>query len=204
MLYNKLNKADFFSLMLPVILGILSVTIWILEIRYFIGWDGIEWILFDMKSVYLVALFSVLSFVLPPVIIGYSNSKRALIAALILYVFSIFAFFLSKQIFRQLYLKIGEKDHVIYVWLLIFLVTITAAIFYLTKDIFLFKSEKFHIMTIVAVFISIVPASMITIEWFRGFAVTESFVEAVKMGYPIFWLNILLGWVSYVMAKRFI
>jgi hypothetical protein len=59
-------------------------------------------------------------------------------------------------------------------------------------------------MTIVAVFISIVPASLISIEWVKGFASTESFVDAVKMGYPVFWLNTLLGWVSYAMAKRII
>jgi hypothetical protein len=59
-------------------------------------------------------------------------------------------------------------------------------------------------MTIVAVFISIIPASLISIEWIKGFATSVSFVESVKMGYPLFWLNVMLGWVSYAMVKKII
>ena len=98
----------------------------------------------------------------------------------------------------------GDETHVIYVWYLIFVVSIVAVFFYYVKQFLLFKSEIFHIMTIIAVFISIIPASLISIEWVKGFAVIESFVEAVKMGYPIFWLNVLMGFVSYAMVRKII
>jgi hypothetical protein len=197
-------KFDIFALSIPVLLGTVSVLLWLSEIIHLIGWFGIEWIVVDLKSVYIITLFAVLSYVLPILIFIKVKTGKVFLSIVLLYIFSLLGYFATKEIFRQLFDKIGYDTHVLYVWLLIFDVTLIAAIFYYTKQYFLFKSERFHLMTIVAVFISIIPASLISIEWLRGFASTESFVDSVKMGYPVFWLNVLLGWVSYAMVKRII
>jgi hypothetical protein len=200
----KFKFIDFFALLVPILLGIASLAMWLTEIRVYIGWEGIEWIRRDLKSVYIITLFIVLSYVLPVVIISKPKWFNSLISIVLLYVFSLISYFVSKWIFKQLYTKMGDETHVVYVWYLILVVTIVAGIFYYLKQFLLFKSEIFHVMTIIAVFISIVPASLITIEWVKGFSVIESFVEAVKMGYPIFWLNVLMGLVSYSMARKII
>jgi hypothetical protein len=202
--FRNIKKIDAFVLSIPVLLGTVSMILWLTEIIYRVGWNGIEWIVTDLKSVYLLTLLAVLSYVLPMIFLSKVKVRNTIISLTLLYLFSLLGYFATKWIFRQLFDKIGDDTHVLYVWLLIFDVTVIAAIFYYTKQYFLLKSERFHLMTIVAVFISIVPASLISIEWVKGFASTESFVDAVKMGYPVFWLNILLGWVSYAMAKRII
>jgi len=200
----KFKFIDFFALLVPILLGIASLAMWLTEIRVYIGWEGIEWIRRDLKSVYITILFSVFSYVIPAVIFVRPKWLNTLLCIFTLYFFSLLSYFVSKWIFKQLYIKIGEESHVFYVWLLIVTVTIVAIIYYYVKQFLLFRSERFHVMTIVAVFISIVPASLITIEWFKGYAVIESFVDAVKMGYPLFWLNVLMGWVSYAMVKKII
>jgi hypothetical protein len=204
MVNYKFKFKDFFAILVPIILGISSLGMWLTDIRVYIGWEGIEWIKRELKSVYIITLFIVLSYVLPIVIISKPKWSNSLICIVLLYVFSLISYFVSKWIFKQLYTKMGDETHVVYVWYLILVVTIVAGIFYYLKQFLLFKSEIFHVMTIIAVFISIVPASLITIEWVKGFSVIESFVEAVKMGYPIFWLNVLLGLVSYSMARKII
>ena len=202
--FNKINKIDFFVLSIPVLFGAVSILLWLAEIIHLVGWIGIEWIVKDLKSVYIITLLAVLSYILPILILSNVKPRNVIISILLLYLFSLLGYFATKEIFRQLFDKIGYDTHVLYVWLLIFEVTLIAAIFYYVKQYFLLKSERFHLMTIVAVFISIIPASLISIEWIKGFASTESFVDSVKMGYPVFWLNVLLGWVSYAMVKRII
>jgi len=201
--YN-IKKIDVFVLSIPVLFGAFSVLLWLSEIIHIVGWLGIEWIIKDLKSVYIITLLAVLSYVLPILILSKVKSRNIVKSVVLLYLFSLLGYFATKEIFRQLFDKIGYDTHVLYVWLLILDVTLIAAIFYYVKQYFLLKSERFHLMTIVAVFISIIPASLITIEWIKGFAPTESFLDAVKMGYPVFWLNVLLGWVSYAMVKRII
>jgi hypothetical protein len=201
---HKFKLVDFGLLFLPILFGFFSMLIWLIEIRSFIGWDGISWINTDLKAVYIVTLFAVLSYLFPILITCKPKRRIVFISILLLYFFSLFGFFVSKWIFGQLYTKIGDETHVIYVWYLIVTVTLVAAVFYFVKQLLFFKSEFFHIMTIVAVFISIIPASLISIEWVKGFATSVSFVESVKMGYPLFWLNVMLGWVSYAMVKKII
>jgi len=202
--FYKFKYVDVIALIIPVFLGMASLAIWLTEIRYFVGWNGIEWIRTDLKSVYIATLLAVCSYILPVVIISKPKWPNAILSIILLYIFSLFSYFISKWIFKQLYIKMGDETHVMYVWYLIFVVTIVAVFFYYVKQFLLFKSEIFHIMTIIAVFISIIPASLISIEWVKGFAVIESFVEAVKMGYPIFWLNVLMGFVSYAMVRKII
>jgi hypothetical protein len=55
---------------------------------------------------------------------------------------------------------------------------------------------------LVAVFITVVPASLATVEWIPGFGNGITFVDAVKMGYPMFWINVLLGWTAFAMVKK--
>ena len=97
-----------------------------------------------------------------------------------------------------------EDKHVWHVWILIIIVTVVAAAFFYLKEWYLYKSGRFHIMTLVAVFISVVPASLITIEWFQGYGNAVTFVDAVKMGYPMLWVNIFLGWTAYAIVNKVI
>jgi hypothetical protein len=53
-------------------------------------------------------------------------------------------------------------------------------------------------------FVSVIPASIISVEWLVNFGNASSFVDAVKMGYPFLWINIFLGHIAYLMVKKII
>lgn len=177
---------------------------WLAELIYVVGWEGEKWGTAYLNTVYLICFFVVLSYLSPVLIFVKVKFKNFIITFTILYISSILAYYIAKKLFIELYHKMPEDKHVIYVWLLIVLVTVVAFVFFYIKQMLLYKSDRFHVMTLVAVFISVVPASLITLEWIKGFVSTESFIDAVKMGYPIFWLNIFLGLVSYSMVRRLI
>ena len=125
----KFKKIDYFALLIPVLFGGVSILLWLLEIIFMVGWGGIDWILCDLKSVYILTLFAVLSYVLPIVLFVKVKTIKVFFSVGILYGFSIVGFFVTKWILRQLFDKIGEDTHVFYVWLLILDTTVIAALF---------------------------------------------------------------------------
>jgi len=61
----KLNKIDYLALVVPVLLGALSILLWLLEIIHLKGWFGINWMTSELISVYLITFLVVLSYILP-------------------------------------------------------------------------------------------------------------------------------------------
>jgi hypothetical protein len=167
-----------------------------------VGWKSLDWLRVPLYSVPIVAGLVVASYLLP--ILMWSKAKWSIILACTasMYAAAFGGYWAGKFLFMALYSRAASEKHVWHVWAMILLVTVVAAIFFFLKQRFLFKSGRFHILTLVAVFITVVPASLATVEWIPGFGNGITFVDAVKMGYPMFWINVLLGWTAFAMVKK--
>lgn len=201
----KFTTKDFIALTIPILLGILAWGIWLYEIVNRVGWESANWLRVPLCSVYIITGITVVSYLAP--ILMWSKAKWYVMSACILgmYLAAYGGYYFGRYLFTQLYLKqFSDKTHVMDVWALFFLVLAVSAVFFSLKQYFLFKSGQFHILTLMAVFISVIPASLATVEWFPGFGSTIGFIDAVKMGYPMLWVNILLGWTAYAMVRKLI
>lgn len=199
------DRRDVFALGLPVFFAFCSWLIWLAEIVYGIGWMSLAWLRAELASVYVVAALAVGSYLSPIVI--YSRQTpwpTYLFCFTVLYISSLAGFFLSKNVFFALYSRIAVSEHIWQVWMLFFISGLVSAVFFYVKQIYLFKSHGLHVFTLMFVFLSVIPASLITIDWFPGLGKSSFFVDAVKMGYPAFWVNILLGQCSYFLVRRWI
>ena len=200
----KIKKTDVWSVLIPLLFGVLSMIVWLIDIFNNVGWNSLIWLNHHLLSVYIITALTVGSFLFP--ILLKTNAKLHTIVFIVfaLYIIALCGFFICKYLFIELYAEMPEDKHVWHVWILIIIVTVVAAAFFYLKEWYLYKSGRFHIMTLVAVFISVVPASLITIEWFQGYGNAVTFVDEVKMGYPMLWVNIFLGWTAYAIVNKVI
>lgn len=192
------------ALLIPVLLGLLAWGIWLYEIVHVVGWMSLDWLTLPLYSVYIVTGITVASYLAP--ILLWSKAKWYVMLACIvgMYLAAYGGYYLGRMMFTQLYAGVTDSKHVLDVWALFFIVLMVSAVFFFLKQYFLFKSGQFHVLTLMAVFISVIPASLATIEWFPGFGNSVGFVDAVKMGYPMFWVNLMLGWTAYAMVRKLI
>ena len=199
---KKINTKDIFSLIIPVILGVFSVVVW----KYCINLNNPYnlWISNDVYPVYLIITFTTASFLNAFIVLGRINIYIYLLCFSIIYPSSWFGYYLCKKLFILLYDKAAYDNHVLYVWILIVIVGLISLIHYLTINFFIKKMRPFHVFTFVAVFISVIPASLITVDWFPDHGGLKTFINSIKLGYPMLWINILLGWTTYALTKKII
>jgi hypothetical protein len=199
---KKTTLKELFSILIPFIMALLSLAVW----KQNIG-ENIQnniWIINETNAVLLVLLFTTFSFLTPLLIWKRINYFNFLFCFFVVYQNSWFGYYLSKKLFILLYDKAVNDNHVIYVWIMILIVGLISLTFYLTINFFIKKIRPFHIFTFVAVFISVVPASLITVEWFPDHGGLKTFVNSIKLGYPLFWINILLGGTTYALTRKII
>ena len=201
----KFDRRDFWALTLPFVFGLLSWAAWLAEIVYGIGWKSLDWLWEELASVYFVTALAVMSYLSPILLFSRQTPWTTILLCFSgMYISSLAGFFGAKNVFFTLYSKIPPSEHIGLVWSLFFITLGVAAAFFYLKQIYLFKSHSLHVLTLMFVFLSVIPASIITVDWLPGLGNASSFVDAVKMGYPVFWINVLLGQTTYAMVRRWI
>ncbi|MCP4437335.1 MAG: hypothetical protein GY810_00010 [Aureispira sp.] len=201
-----MKQKDFIWFLMPLFLGSLSLLIWLYEINSIIGWNSLEWLNQELYSIYIITLLVVISYLLPIAKISQVGMARVLVCGLTMYGAAIGGFILARGVFYDLYNKIPESiNHYAWsIWKLFAIVLLVAIVFFLLKQWLLDATDRFHILTLIVALIAVVPMSLITVEYIPGFGVEDHFVDAVKMGYPVFWINVLLGITSFFMSRKII
>jgi hypothetical protein len=199
---KDISLKDIYSIAIPVVFGVLSLITW----RYYpnLGTTNNSWIERNSFTVFVIVLFTSCSLLNSFLIWKRCSFVVYLLCISLAYSTSIIGFFISKKLFILLYDKAVYESHVLYVWMLIIVVGLVSLSFYLIINYFIKSLRPFHIFTFIAVFISVVPASLITVDWFPDHGGMKTFINSVKLGYPMFWINLLLGWTTYALTKRMI
>ncbi|CAA6826126.1 MAG: Unknown protein [uncultured Aureispira sp.] len=204
----KLTLKDIFLLIAPVFIGVISLLMWWYELHQVIGGSGFGWLEESLRSIYLISFLIVLAFILPMRIELKMPIGWGLFYILLLYGASLGTYFLTKQIFYNLYTKglIGGDTKIITlsIWKLLATVILLSAIYFIPMRHFHRKTDGMHILTIMVAMISVIPASLISIEQIPLWSAETAFIDAVKLGYPIFWMPIFLGSFSTAAAKEWI
>ncbi len=205
---QKLTIKDIFLLIVPIVAGIIGLLMWWYELHELIGWQGMKWIRQPITSVYIIPFLIVLAFILPMRIELEMPIGWTILYIGLLYGASLGAYFLAKQIFYTLYTRglIGGDNGIITlsIWKLMATVILLSIIYFIPMRHFHKTTDGMHILTIMVAIISVVPASLICVEQFPLWTRGTAFIDAVKLGYPIFWMPIFLGWLSTAAAKEWV
>lgn len=205
---QKLTLKDTFLLIVPICIGVISLFMWWYELHRVVGSKGFAWLSQPLMSVYVISFLIVFAFILPMRMELKMPVGWVLFYVVLLYGASIGAYFAAKQIFYTLYTKglIGGDNKIITlsIWKLLATVILLSTVYFIPMRHFHRTTDGMHVLTIMIAIISVVPASLICIEQIPLWSRETAFIDAVKLGYPIFWMPIFLGSLSTAAAKEWI
>ena len=64
------------------------------------------------------------------------------------------------------------------------------------------KNKKINVLFITLLLLLIIPLSLLTIQIYTGFGHGTDWIDAVKMGYPIFWTTMFLGLIGLIISSQ--
>jgi hypothetical protein len=183
---------------------------WLYEIYYIIGWNGTEWLDIFHYSPIFIAFLMTISFLFPLYIKDQKKWKILIKPLLILvlmnwifYILSWIVFYISIWVF---YFSLYDLFRSFYELFTIIGISVTWGLFsYLGCFLYKIIGNRLGIInfnrriffTFYLLVFSIMPLSILSVIFYT---IHDAFVhwytlpaDAVKMGYPIFWIGVVLG-----------
>lgn len=199
---------DVLLLIVPVLTGVGAIGAWWYELHIVIGWEGNAWLDLPLRTIYGLLFLVVMTFLIPLMVELKMPFLWGFLYALLLYAVSYWAFFAAYNLFEQLYSQgvaaRDERQIAFSIWKLLGIVITTASVYFVPLRHFLRTTDGMHVLTIMVAFISVIPASIICIEHLPLWSTKTAFIDAVKVGYPMFWTPIFLGLLSTATVKKWI
>lgn len=180
-----------------LLLAILAEALWLYEIVVKIGWTGLNWLKGDLYAPWGICACAATAYILP-FIVKYRLIDGKVILTWLSFIFlNIAVFYFGETVLKKLFsplialLSFGESIKIRLFGL--FAVSIFAFGYHqMTNQLILKIRKQQVVLFILAVVLMFVLGNM-TVFVIRGFGQGSSLVDAVKMGYPQFWICILLG-----------
>jgi hypothetical protein len=170
-------------------LAILSQAIWLFEIKVKIGWVGTTWLKRDLLSPFLVCLFGAMAYITPFWVRYRKLDTRLILTLLTFYMINLSCYFLSDIFFKGFQLN---PTPLLQLLRLFVFILFTVGYYYVTQELIM-PIQKRYATLFAACILLMYVLSLGSIHVFKGFGSGMQWVDAVKMGYPAFWINILLG-----------
>lgn len=182
------------SLLIILSLAITSSAIWLFEMTKIIGWSSLNWLQADLMSPYLICCLAAVCFMTPIVLKYRKIDSKIVLTLLSLALVNIIAFFLAeiflKGAFNHLNI-LGEKSGFYALGALTF-AGFAVSYYFITHHLIV-NMPKLYIAIFATSEILMFILALITAYFIRGFGNNSYIADAVKMGYPQFWICILLG-----------
>ncbi len=169
--------------------ALLSQVIWLLEIVVTIGWKGDAWLKRDLYAPVLICLFAALTYITPFWVRYRKIDTRIILTVLTFYMINFSCYLLADVFFKGLHYHSTPLLKVL--GILIFII-FAGGYYYVTNELIMPIKKRFALLFVLCELMMYI-LSMICHFIFSGFDTTVQWVGAVKMGYPAFWINILLG-----------
>lgn len=184
-------------ILFPIALAILSNALWLGELTQVVGWESLAWLSHLHYSVFIIALLAVVAYVIPFRIIHRTPWLELGQAVLEIYPATLIAFFLSKTILFSIHTQwYGYFNYYIFVGLLVLVVLLISFSIHLVTLKLLRRVRFTHGFYMAIGIVMAVPLSLATVRLLPAFNGDVSFVSAVKMGYPFFWIVMLMGFLG--------
>lgn len=185
-------------------LAFLANGLWLAEVIWMTGWEGLGWLWQAQYSAYAGVGLAILAYLLPFILIGKARGPRLWISAIELFFSSVVAFLIARNILYGLYggmAVLTISPHLLYL-MLAALLALVAGSFYLTTQRRLARPGISYYFWLFAALGAPGALSLFTVKIFPGFGSSSTFADAVKMGYPLFWTVLCLGAVSLLGVSR--
>ena len=184
--------------------GIICNALWLFEIVNFKGWNSLNWLDSYMLSVFVIIPLTVLSLLTS---LNYAlklGIRLLLMSFLLLCLISFISFEIARMGFYTIYSRFYfSTDSTLLIVLTSFLTPIlifSIGYFYIIRKLIIRIPGKVILMFPFSILVS-VAFGLITVRIHPGLGFGYSFIDSVKMGYPIFWLNVTFGLIVTVILR---
>ncbi len=180
-----------------LLLAILAESIWLYEIVVKIGWKGLGWLKQDLYAPWGVCTCAATAYVLPFIVKHRFMDAKVILTWLSFICLNIAVYYFGETVLKKLFsplialLSFGESLKIRLFGL--FAVGIFAFGYYHITNQLILKVRKQHVVLFILAVVLMFILGSITGFLIRGFGQGSSLVDAIKMGYPQFWICILLG-----------
>ena len=194
-------------MLIVILIGLLCNFIWLYEILQIKNWYGLNWLNGYMNSVFLIIPLTVCSFAIPLRLLEKISIKNLFISFLGLSVISLISFEIARQFLYLISSRLFGFTHSQFISIVIILMgfivpnTIFCTGYYYVTNRFLIKINKRTIFLFLGSVLFSIIFGFVTVNINSGFGSGKTFIDSVKMGYPIFWLNIFFGIIAIVIFK---
>ncbi len=173
-------KSSVFSL----VLALTAYGIWSFEIHQIIGWQSVKWLYRPLISPWLIALIAAIAAISPFLIYKKVQiNSKTILAAVILFGVGILSYYFAEMGFKMWFGGL---------YILVSVVALSGLVFYLTTHFLIKKIKAIYILGVWAAIIG---------SYFFSIALSPNWVDAIKLGYPFFFIVLNVGVVSTFVAQ---
>jgi hypothetical protein len=182
------------SLFIILSLAVTSIAIWLFEMTKVVGWSSLDWLQADLISPYVICCLAAICFMTPIVLKYRKIDSKIILTFLTLSLINIAAFFLAETFLKGVFNRISflsEKNSFYALGLITFIGF--ALSYYFVTHYLIVNMPKLFVFVFATSEILMFILAIITAYFIRGYGNNGYVADAVKMGYPQFWICILLG-----------
>ncbi len=182
------------SLFIILSLAVTSIAIWLFEMTKVVGWSSLDWLQADLISPYVICCLAAICFMTPIVLKYRKIDSKIILTFLTLSLINIAAFFLAETFLKGVFNRISffsEKNSFYALGLITFVGF--ALSYYVVTHHLIVNMPKLFVFVFATSEILMFLLAMITAYFIRGYGNNGYIADAVKMGYPQFWICVLLG-----------
>lgn len=200
-----LNTINFKTISLLLFLSGTGLCLWLLEINLVKGWYGLAWLHGGLYTPYIATLLAAMAYTFPYLLTNRFHTKKAGVATVIFYFTNVICYMGGKTVCYNMFCRFCLWS-VADVYILLSIGLVMCFLFglihwYITKRLII-KIRKFHILTFSLLPLTAIALSVLNILLIPGFGSQSGFIDAVKMGYPVFWTILLLGLTAFAFSKK--
>lgn len=185
-------------------LALLAYALWLVEINYLIGWEGTEWLAHTHYSVFVIAALVVLAYLLPLRLLAHKPLVVLAKAGIELYFVTLAAYLLEKLVLLTLYTQFYgflNRDWLLILQVLVLAMTVLS--FYFVTQRWLQSLRWQQTLVFGAAMLLPYPLSVLSARLLFNFSKNPAFLDAIKWGYPFFWITLLMGIAGLIATKNF-
>jgi hypothetical protein len=194
------------SSLIIFLLALTANILWLSEICLVKGWAGLQWLNGTLYSPYLSTLLCVMSFTTPFLLSGTRFNTKFVFSAALLFLCSLFLYeaghIINEIVYSRfsVFISATNRDLLVYTTLCLF--PLLGFSYWLITDKLIRKNRETNLLLICIITALVIPLSLLTICLYSGFGSQTGWVDAVKMGYPVFWMTLLMGISGHICVKR--
>ena len=197
----------FKALLIIVLLSISGMAIWLYEMKVILPWHSLTWLWHPLYSPYVISLLPALAFLTPFFLTPSLSLQKIIFSVASLYAVNMICYFFGEDISRDSYVWFVGPVFLYFLYLFGFkgfLIFLLLGFIYwmVVKKIIGRNIRKKHLFLITFLSAVVLPLSLITVYFFEGYGCCTGWVDAVKMGYPIFWITFLLGICGIIIERN--